>query len=516
MPTSPARASESAPANSESTTGAKQTGVRIRSAPATPAAKSSRPAERAIDVDAVEPAEPAVVQVRRSTAPKKMTSEAIMQGIRQSLAQLTGTEPPKAISPGGDAIPEAFRPEPEEATDVAPQTGVRASEEPGAQVGDRRVSGTQGRGGRGPGSSDPGHRAPVTGRVEKSRVNPFRVRRGPKKTSYQKRFANSRPSGHHPLLNPWDLAPIDVRASRSGQERSIFRTRGFLISHLDFPMYRMLSTHNVSLVPTAFPVAPLWWPADWGRIPITLPWEISRNRILLVNASHEEAVWQEVYQKFLEQLAGGWDLFYSQMEDPDRLEALPIDLARAIVDAGGFSFCSGAVSSASFKKFLQLHEMSEETVPNQRTSKANAWRKIESLKQKEQEAKQRQDSREPLAARVRCDCDAKISRAVRRLGVEAQLLEAGGDEAPTDVIDDIETLTALTSAALTFSITADGLLNQVSHLLVREDRNLLSRRVVEALELLEGSTTLSSYLPSRFSSNLARLSSRRSRIDGRD
>ena len=133
-------------------------------------------------------------------------------------------------------MPEAFRPVPDVAPEETPQTNVQAREEPEALVEVRGTSAARGRGGRGSGSSGPGHRAPLAGRVDKLRAVPPRTRRGPKKTGHQRRFAASRPSGHHPLLNPWDLVPMEIRSSRSGQERSIFRTRGFLVSHLDFPI----------------------------------------------------------------------------------------------------------------------------------------------------------------------------------------------------------------------------------------------------------------------------------------
>ena len=275
----------------------------------------------------------------------------------------------------------------------------------------------------------------------------------------------------------------------------------------------MLNTHNVSLVPTVFPVAPLWWPGDWGHIPITLPWEVSVNRSQLVSADHDDAVWQEVYQKFLEQLAGGWDLLYSQIDDPQKLVALPADLARAIVDAGGFSFCAGSASSASYKKFLQLHAMTEESVPNQRTARATVWARINTL-QKERKAKQQQQLQ--AAASTTCDCPEKISRAARRLGVEAQLLEATGGDAPPDV-DDAEKMTALASAALTFAITVEDLVDRASAMLQREERRSVFSRTSEGVVgVLQSCDALGQYLPARFSSNMARLASRSSRSGGRD
>ena len=99
--------------------------------------------------------------------------------------------------------------------------------------------------------------------------------------------------------------------------------------------------------------------------------------------------------------------------------------------------------------------------------------------------------------------------------MEAQLLEAGGDEAPTDIIDDIEKVTALASAALTYAITADQLLTRVSNVLFREDRTP-GRPATEAFNLLQGSTLLATFLPTRFSSNVSRLGGRRPRSGDRE
>ena len=484
MPTSPARASESGPSNAVPAESAAVATIHVRSAvPGT-----QRPEERA-----------------RSEGEPAITSASIVAGVQEALASRPGSGAPQAVEVGGVEIPEAFRPVPDEEAPSVPRPEARAEgiEPEGLERG-RRVLGTHGGGGRGLGPSGPEQRSPFEGRVRKNRGG-SRTRRGPKRTAFQRRVSAVRPVGRHPLLNPWDLFPVDVRSSYAGQERSIFRTRGFLVSHWDFQMYRMLSTHNVSLVPQVFPLAPLWWPADWGHLPITLPWEVSLNRSLLVSADHDEAVWQEVYQKFLEQLAGGWDLLYSQVDNPAELKALPAELARAIVDVGGFSFCAGSVSSASYKKFLQLHSLSEETVPDQRTAKNTAWKRINTLK-KEREATQQ---RGPVATRAICECDERLSRAVRRLGIEAQILEAVRDEAPSDIVSDLSKLAALTSALLTFSLNMEQLVTRACNMMRREDRGGYGRRSEEALNLLDGSTALSDFLPARYASNLERLGSRR-------
>lgn len=503
MPTSPAPAKGGAPASGAAVRSA---AARVRSAVTTRSgAGSQRPAAVTTTARASE-----VINVEETPqAATPVTSRAQQTGpvmpVRSTLALLAGAAAPQAVEEGGEIIPAAFQPVPDEPVPDAPmadapRTVVQARRfEPEALVGVRRVLGIPGCGGRGLSRLPTEHRAPTEGRVVRS----SRTRRGPKKTAHQRRFAASRPSGHHPLLNPWDLTPLDIRSTQAGQERAIFRTRGFLVSHLDFQMYRMLSIHNVSLVPTVFPLAPLWWPADWGHIPITLPWEVSLHRSLLVSADPEEAVWQEVYQKFLEQLAGGWDLYYSQTEDPEKLEALPATLARAIIDAGGFSFCAGSVSSASYKKFLQLHSMSEGSVADQRTAKNTAWARINALR------KERKAQDEASTGAAVCRCNEKISRAVRRLGIEAQILEATGEETPLDVSGDVEKLAALSSAVLTFALSTDQMVSRVDSLLSSSERNYYNRQLEEAQGILRGAKNLAEFLPDRISANLSRLSTSR-------
>ena len=183
--------------------------------------------------------------------------------------------------------------------------------------------------------------------------------------------------------------------------------------------------------------------------------------------------------------------------------ALPADLAREILDAGVFSFCSGSASSTSYKKFLQLHSLLAETVPDQRTAKGTAWVRINALK-KEREATQQ---RALMATGVPYNCNDRILRVIRRLGVESQLLEAAGGDTPMDIIGDVEKITALASTMLTYAITTDQIVARVTALLNRNELSLYGRPRESALGLFENSTSLPDFLPGRFSSNISRLRS---------
>ena len=71
-------------------------------------------------------------------------------------------------------------------------------------------------------------------------------------------------------------------------------------------------------------------------------------------------------------------------------------------------------------------------------------------------------------------------------------------------------LAALTSPVLTYVLNMEQLVLRASNMMRREDRSMYGRRSEEALTLLEGSTTLSDFLPARYASNIESLESRRS------
>lgn len=482
MPTSPTPAIRSVP-TSAATTNDAGTDTRAQSTEG----QSQRPGTKRARVDDDDAEDLTGVVVK------------IGAGAQQStLARLRDTQTPQSGEGGNKVVPEAFQPTPNEAMEDAPI----AVQQGGAAVGGSGggVLVTQGRGGRGLGRTPTGQREPFRGR-EDSRA-PFRTRRGPKKTAHQRRFSANRPSGYHPQLRPWDLTPLDVRSTTSGQERAIFRTRGLLVCHFDFQLYRMLYTFNVGQIDSVFPTAPQWWPSDWGQIPITLPWEVSLYRSLLVSADANDPLWKEVYQKFLEQLAGGWDLYHNQTQDVSTLVALPIGLARAMVDAGAFAFCAGRLQSPSFVKFCELHSFDVEGLPDQRGAKNSAWQKINTLLKERKEAV---GTGGTAAARLACQCHERVMRAANRLGLEAQTLEAVSEGAPLDVTGTPERVTSLASAAMTYCIQASQILERAEEKLSFTRRDLYNRDLDDAHGALRSAATLSDFLPRRFAANLSRV-----------
>ena len=479
MPTSPTPAIRSVPA-SEAT----NSGAIARAQPA--ASQSQRPGEK---------------RARAEEAEEDLTGVVVKIGAgaqQRTLAHLRNSQPPQPGERGTKEVPEAFQPAPDEAMEDAPL----AVQEGGTVVvgSGGGVLVTQVRGGRGLGRTPTGQREPTRGR-EDTRA-PFRTRRGPKKTAHQRRFSANRPSGYHAQLSPWDLTPLDVRSTTSGQERAIFRTRGLLVCHFDFQLYRMLYTFNVGQIDSVFPTAPQWWPNDWGQIPITLPWEVTLYRSQLVSAGADDPLWKEVYQKFLEQLAGGWDLYHNQIQDVNALSALSIGLARAMVNAGAFAFCSGRLQSPSFLKFCELHSFDVESIPDQRNAKNSAWQKINTLLK---ERKQADGTGGATTQRVSCQCHDRVVRAAGRLGLEAQTLEAVAEGAPLDVTGTPERVTSLASAAMTYCIQASQILERAEEKLSFTRRDIYNRDLDDAHGALRSAATLSEFLPRRFAANLSRV-----------
>ena len=481
MPTSPTSAARGEPTNGA----AEEISPTVRAQPAQdrlprPGKKRARQESEGEDLTGV------IVKIGGAT------QQRIMARLRSAPSLQTGAS-------GSKAAPGPFRPAPDEAMEDVP---VAVQEGGDAVVGrEVRVMDTQGCGGRGLGRLSTEQREPNTGR-ESSRRDSTRTRRGPKRTSHQRRFAASRPTGYHAQLNPWDLTPLDIRSTAAGQERSIFRTRGLLVSHFDFQMYRMLYTFNVGLIPTVFPTAPQWWPSDWGSLPITLPWEVSLNRSLLVSADPGDPVWKDVYQKFLEQLAGGWDLHYNQTQNKSTLIVLPSGISKAMIDAGAFAFCAGRFPSQSFRKFCELHSFVPEELPDQRGVKNSAWQKINALRKERKEEDERKGS---VTGAHGCHCQERIVRAARRLGLEAQTLEVASEGTPLNVTENVEQLCSLASAAMTYSIQSAQLFERVEKKLDVGRRDVYSRELEDAQAMIRGVASLAEFLPRRFASNLSRV-----------
>ena len=198
-----------------------------------------------------------------------------------------------------------------------------------------------------------------------------RRQRGPLETTFSKRFRALRPCGTHPGLGSWDCLPYPVRSSLAGQERGIFSVSGLLVCRVDLQLYQLLREHQPQQLRAVFPRAPSWWPVDWGRIPICLPWEISFHRGRLVEAADNAAIWYETYQLFLQQLAAGWDLEWTGADGNGVAHQIPKSLAEGIIDAGGFAFLPAR--SGSLPKFLSLHGIPEHRCPPQRDARSRAW-----------------------------------------------------------------------------------------------------------------------------------------------
>ena len=433
-------------------------------------------------------------------------AEVIAVGLRSTPADsAAATAGVHLLTGGGEALSRGDCP----TNDAAmPDAGSRESPNGGVDViaGDRggEGRGSSGRGGGVAGSNRNRSRVPDGGRGLRSRTI-SKTRRGPRQTAFQRRYLATRPTGYHPVLPTWDLMAVNVRSSYAGEERSIFRTRGLLVSRFDFTLYHSLADYNASALASVFPTPPLWWPADWGNLPVTLPWEVTFHRAALVHAGPDDAIWAKVYQKFLEQMAAGWDLYYTQAEDKTSLTTLPMPMARAVLKAGAFSFCASPSPSPSFRKFVQLHSLEEdEAAANQRVAKSNAWKHIHTLEKVSASEDRTHSTRADL-----CECKRDISRAFRRLGFDAQILEAAGDDTSISIGSSVEKLVALANSILSFAINSDELVTRVDNLLSGRERTYFDAKVEEAFRAIRGARGLTDFLNSRFPVVLSRLSSGR-------
>ena len=343
-----------------------------------------------------------------------------------------------------------------------------------------------------------GARGPANGRVERRRG--YRAtgwaHRSSRPTSSHRRYLASRPRGQHPQVATCDLLPLDKRYSLAGQERSIFRSRGLLVSRFDFTLYYALLETSARELAKVFPKPPLWWPGDWGNIPITLPLEASLNRVYLVNARDDAAVWKELYQLFLEQLAGGWDLWFQSIAEGGNMVPIPSALASDMLKCGAFAFCPS--HSPSLATFLEVHQV-QGGAPDQRRAKAEAWNRIEALKREDEEDR-------VGAGRGRCDCALKHERAIRRLGIEALVAEAADSGNLERVCGSSDKVAALAAAGLRYAIDADRTIGRAKEILAPSPEDQYpSHDAFRARGELGEMRLLSEYLPSRVASLMARL-----------
>ena len=277
-------------------------------------------------------------------------------------------------------------------------------------------------------------------------VTPTPASRGKEKSSLPA-YAVSR-------LPAWDKLPARQRRVYATQERRAFRKDGVLVSRFDIPLYYAVSRFNAGGLYSIFPRAPKWWPGDWGDLPVTLPWEVCLYRSRLIAADGEDALWGEVYQKFLEQLALGWDLHFQETDDRSQIAPLPDNLVTSMLQGGAFAFAAGPPLLPSLEFFLKRHDRREDPA-DQRLLKADVWERIQKVRAaQEQSATLRKNA-------LACDCSIRLARAVRRVGLESKLLEATPDLQAETIIKDQEKLAALAAAALHYGLGSDGLLGDM-------------------------------------------------------
>ena len=198
-----------------------------------------------------------------------------------------------------------------------------------------------------------------------------RRERGSLSTYLSKRFRPLRQCEDHSGLARWDCLSFSVRSSLAGHKRKIFDTTRLLVSRVDLQLYRMLREHEPQQTRRIFPRAPGWWRLEWGRFRIVLPLEVSLHRGRLVDAAPNAAVWVEMHQLFLQQLAAGWDLEWVGADGSGQAHILPHSLAEGIIEAGGFAFLPE--SSRSLEKFLSLHGISADQCTAQRDARSRKW-----------------------------------------------------------------------------------------------------------------------------------------------
>ena len=178
-------------------------------------------------------------------------------------------------------------------------------------------------------------------------------------------------------------------------------------------------------------------------------------------------------------------------------------LAKALIDSGAFAFCAGRSPTQSFRKFCELHSIDIDGLPDQRAAKNSSWEKISARHKarKDEENAKRSAALGPVA----CECRDRISRAARRLGLEAQTLEVVASGPPLDVTESVERLCSLTSAAMSYAIDTSRPLERLEEMMAVARRENYNRDLEDAHGIVRGAPDLSGYLPKRFARNLARV-----------
>ena len=336
------------------------------------------------------------------------------------------------------------------------------------------------------------------------RVRPSSLRgKGSKRSAkggnpFAKRYKALRPKGRHPRLPRWDLLTRDVRSSLAGQERRIFQRAGLLVGRFDLQLYETLSEFDGNRLTTVFPTAPSWWPADWGKVPVPFPIEISLYRHQLVEADDDALLWQEVYLLFLEQIAAGWDLEYTSPEE--KVHVLPPDIAQAIVENGGFSFLS--TLSKTLHEFRSRHRLLDAPIPAQRSARQHAWARI-----REARSTRRVDpsvgGRSQMAGEAARDGELRERQQVLAAStMEATLHGALAGSSGVDV-STLPRLVALAASSLRHAIQAETARRSLADLVRASPRRGDRTRDDEELErVLSSFPELSKNLPILFHGEL--------------
>ena len=388
------------------------------------------------DQSAGRPVEPtSTTLVASAVPPPEMEEEELLEADDEVMVD-AGVRPSAAVKPASDARTAAPRENAAAATPVS--TLADATE----AVGKRKKKSRGGRRHRRrkAGQADIGQRveptAPRAAMSSPARGSTLAVQRG--------RDRSSRPAHAESRLPAWDKLPARQRRIFSNQERAAFRKDGVLVSQFDIPLYYAVSRFDAGSLYQIFPRAPKWWPGNWGELPVMLPWEVCLHRSRLVAADEEDPLWKSVYQKFLEQLAKGWDPFFQKTSDRSQIAALPKELAYAMIQGGAFAFAMGPPSLLSFQSFLERHEWMG-LLPDQRVSQAEVWDRLGVDLAAEQTAPSSKGSRA-------CRCSQKLARASTRVGLESKLLEAASDLKVQEMTEDSEKLTVIAATALQYSL----------------------------------------------------------------
>ena len=197
--------------------------------------------------------------------------------------------------------------------------------------------------------------------------------------------------------------------------------------------------------------------------------------------------------------ACSWNFQYLTIKDRSNTKPLPCDVANAIAHASGFTFCASGIPSPSFLLILALHPL-EGYIPYQCRARAEAWKRIETLPESEVRGNAQ-------VTGPSCACGEQLDRAVHRLGIDAQTLEAVRREAIGEVGGSVDRLASLASAALVYRLNVENTISRVREFLsVHEDGQYYTSNMLSAQRVVREFKDLAQALSSCFSTELSPLS----------